>query len=60
MERKEWIERDPAQITLLVNMVLWSTAVEDCFTKFSTGDLNALKEYLDKSIELLTDLIKMV
>jgi dynein heavy chain len=28
MNRKEWIEQDPAQITLLVNNIFWSTNVE--------------------------------
>jgi hypothetical protein len=60
MQRKEWLERDPAQITILVNMIRWSSRMEDCFEKISKGDVNSLKTYLDVSINLLTDLIKMV
>lgn len=26
-ERKKWLERDPAQITLLVNNIIWSAKV---------------------------------
>lgn len=33
MERKEWLKRDPAQITLLVNNINWSAKVEESFTK---------------------------
>src|ERR1700733_7518108 len=29
--RESWLQRDPAQITLLVNNVLWSSYVEKCF-----------------------------
>ena len=41
-------------------MITWSTAVEDCFAKYAQGDMNSLKSYLEKSINDLTDLIKMV
>ena len=60
MERKDWIRRDPAQITLLVNNINWSSKVEESFGKLQAGDMNALKDFKDKSILLLTDLIKMV
>lgn len=60
LERKEWIKRDPAQITLLVNNILWSTNVEDAFQKLQGGNMNSLKDYLTTAIELLTQLIKMV
>lgn len=61
MERKQWIESDPAQITLLVNNIETSSAIEECFGKISNGsNVNALKEFYKKSVELLTDLIKMV
>jgi len=43
MERGKWIERDPAQITLLVNNILWSGEVEQGFQKVQGGDMNALK-----------------
>lgn len=61
MERKEWISSDPAQITLLVNNIVTSGQVEDCFKKISDGsNVNALKDFYKVSVERLTDLIKMV
>jgi dynein heavy chain len=59
--RNEWIKQDPAQITILVNNVITSGHIEDCFKKISDGsNVNALKDYFKKSVELLTGLIKMV
>lgn len=61
LERKEWISSDPAQITLLVNNIVTSGQVEDCFKKISDGsNVNALKDFYKVSVERLTDLIKMV
>jgi dynein heavy chain len=60
MEKRAWIARDPAQVTILVNMIRWVAAVEDSFTKLGSGDINALKSFLQTSITGLTDLIKMV
>jgi len=45
---------------LLVNNVIWSAAVEDCFIKIAGGDMNSLKEFFKVSVELLTELIRMV
>lgn len=59
--RVNWLKRDPAQITLLVNNVIWSSTVEGCFKKITDGtNVNAMKEFYKKSVELLTDLIKLV
>lgn len=44
-ERRVWIEKDPAQITLLVNNIIWSSQVEECFRKIADGQLEAMKEY---------------
>lgn len=60
MPRKQWIERDPAQITLLVNNIIWSNNVEECFTKISNGDMNSMKDFYKKNVELLTELIRFV
>ena len=38
MKRREWIETDPAQITVLVNMMDWSKQVQICFDKIEGGD----------------------
>ena len=53
-EKRVWLEEDPAQITLLINMVNWVIAVEQAFKN------NNLKKALDDQKALLTDLIKMV
>ena len=60
LEKKAWVARDPAQITILVNMIRWSAAVEDSFQKLGSGDINILKNFLSISITGLTELIKMV
>lgn len=53
--RKEWIEADPAQITLLVNNIITSNQIEDCFKKISEGsNVNALKDFYKISVERLT------
>lgn len=52
---------DPAQITLLVNNTLTSSAIENCFKKISDGsNVNALKDEFKTSVEALTALIRMV
>lgn len=46
MKREEWLLRDPAQVTILVNMMSWSRRVEECFDAINNeGDLDALKRY---------------
>jgi dynein heavy chain len=59
--REKWLEQDPSQITLLVNNIIWSGKVEACLKQIADStDINALKKFFDKSVELLTNLIKMV
>ena len=60
MERTQWIRQDPAQISLLINNIIWVNAIEECFTKMSSGDANTMKDYLETLIANLTDLIKLV
>lgn len=61
LEREKWLKQDPAQITILVNNVVTSLAIEECFKKISDGsNVNALKDYFKTSVQLLTNLIKMV
>jgi dynein heavy chain, axonemal len=60
-DRASWIKQDPAQITILVNNTLTSASIEECFKKISDGsNVNALKDSFKKSVEELTNLIKMV
>jgi len=60
-KREDWIKQDPAQITILVNNIITSAYIEQCFQKISDGsNVNALKDYYRQSVELLTGLIKMV
>jgi dynein heavy chain, axonemal len=59
--RPDWIKQDPAQVTILVNNIVTSSNIEDCFKKISDGsNVNALKDSFKKSVEELTGLIKMV
>lgn len=43
-----------------MNNILWSGEVEGCFQKVQGGDMNALKNQLEKQKEGLVGLIKMV
>jgi dynein heavy chain, axonemal len=58
--REQWLKMDPAQITLLINFIIWCRNVEDCFKAIANGNLDAIKTLLDQSRKELTDLIKMV
>jgi len=39
---------------------MWSNHIELSFDKLQSGEVNSMKSYLEKSVALLTDLIKMV
>jgi dynein heavy chain len=43
-----------------VNNIIWANAVEEGFVKISGGDMNALKDFFKKNVELLTELIRFV
>ena len=60
MSRDEWINKDAAQITILINMIQWVSNVENALTKIQNGDLNAMKNLYKESVEGLTALIKKV
>ena len=60
MERKNWIQRDPAQVTLLVNMIVWCRTTEKSFISMQSGVLEAMKNYYNENVNSLTELIKMV
>ena len=57
--KEEWLKMDPAQATLLVNLVAWVHDVEDALTK-SHSDPQAMQKALDNQVQLLVNLIKMV
>lgn len=52
--KQDWLEDDPAQVSLLVNLVSWVTVVESAFQKKN------MAAAFDLQVQLLTDLIKMV
>jgi dynein heavy chain len=53
-EKKDWLEDDPAQVSLLVNLVNWVKTVEGAF------ESNSMSACFDLQVNLLTELIKMV
>jgi len=53
-EKKDWLEDDPAQVSLLVNLVNWVSNVEKAFAE------SAMSKCYDLQVVLLTELIKMV
>ena len=53
-DKATWLGEDPAQITLLINMVNWVVAVEKAFKA------NNLQKALDDQKQLLKELILMV
>jgi dynein heavy chain len=59
MPKADWLRQDPAQITILINMVNWSTNVEGGFNGLKTNP-KAMQKALDDQIESLSALIKMV
>jgi dynein heavy chain len=53
-EKKDWLQDDPAQVSLLVNLVNWVKAVEAAFESDSMGGA------YDNQVDLLKELIFMV
>ena len=52
--KRDWLEDDPAQVSLLVNLVNWVKNVEIAF------ESKQMTKAFDDQVFLLTDLIKMV
>ena len=50
---------DPAQTTLLINMLTWTKDVEAAFDSLKSNP-NAMKDAHTHQVKLLSDLIKMV
>ena len=59
-DRVEWINQNYAQLNLLINSVFWVQKIESIFLEMQKGNLNSMKEFLETSIEQLTQLIKLV
>ena len=57
MDKNEWIMRDPAQITILIDNIIYVQRVEEAFKLIASGTLDALSTLLNKFIEILNDLI---
>jgi len=55
----DWLKMDPAQITLLINMLSWVTNVEKGFANLKTN-AGAMKKTFEDQVVDLTNLIKMV
>jgi len=53
-EKKDWLEDDPAQVSLLINLSVWVANVEKAF------DGNSLQACFDTQVVLLKELIIMV
>jgi dynein heavy chain len=52
--KKDWLEDDPAQVSLLVNLVNWVKTVELAFEKRN------MSEAFDLQVTLLNELVYMV
>jgi dynein heavy chain, axonemal len=57
--KEEWLGMDPAQTTLLINMLNWTKDVESAF-QAQKKDPEAMKKCHLNQVKLLADLIKMV
>ena len=58
--REDWIKRDAAQITLLINMITTVARIEESFGKISTGQMNAMSKSFEDTKDMLIKLIEMV
>jgi len=59
MTKEAWLKDDPAQTTLLINILVWTRDVEEAFGKLKSNAM-AMKDCHNNQIKLLSDLIKMV
>lgn len=57
--RHEWLFDWTSQMILVVNQIYWCQEVEQAFTDMSAGKKDAMKEYNQKQINQLTDLIRV-
>lgn len=59
MTKEQWLQNDPAQTTLLINILTWTRDVEGAFSKIK-GNPFAMKDAHVHQVKLLSDLVKMV
>ena len=59
MTKEAWLKDDPAQTTLLINILVWTRDVEEAFGKLKSNAM-AMKDCQNNQVKLLSDLIKMV
>lgn len=59
LPKSEWLMQDPAQITILINMLSWVQNVEAGLLELANNP-NSLQASLEMQIKLLTDLIILV
>jgi dynein heavy chain len=57
--KAKWLTMDPAQTTLLINMLTWTIDVEKAFDAIPKNP-NAMKDAHQAQVGLLSDLITMV
>ena len=58
--RVQWFFDFPAQVTLCVDQIEWTSEVEEVFRKISGGNPNALTEYLDSYKLQILDTVNLV
>jgi dynein heavy chain len=59
MTKEQWLQNDPAQTTLLINILTWTRDVEGAFSKMKSNAM-AMKDAHVHQVKLLSDLVKMV
>lgn len=59
MTKEAWLKDDPAQTTLLINILVWTRDVEEAFGRLKSNAMT-MKDCQINQIKLLSDLIKMV
>ena len=59
MTKDDWLKGDPAQTTLLINVLTWTEDVEKAFDAIATNKA-AMADAHVHQIKLLSDLIKLV
>jgi dynein heavy chain len=59
-ERKEWLFDHLAQLCIVGTQLFWTSETEAAFDQMQRGEPGALKEYSDKQVAMLGELITLV